>query len=275
MDPLSNPQSILGSTIYGSDGEKLGKAGQVFLDDASGQPEWVTVNTGLFGTKETFVPLQGITARGDDFTVPYDKEKVKGAPSVDSGDGHISESEEDALYRYYGLSGTSGYDTTTTTTTTGTTGTVGTAGTTTGTDAAGTVGHDTSGPTTDDAMTRSEERLHVGTERVQTGRARLRKYIVSENVTETVPVERETVHVEREPITDANRGAAYSGPELSEEEHEVTLTEERPVVAKETVPVERVRLDKDVEVSQETVSDTVRHEEIDVTDAEGVRSDRR
>ncbi len=269
MDPLSNPQSILGSTIYGSDGDKLGKAGQVFLDDASGQPEWVTVNTGLFGTKETFVPLRGITTHGDDFAVAYTKEKVKGAPSVDSGDGHISEAEEDSLYEYYGLSGTGGYDTTTTTTT-------GTAGMATGTtDASGTVGRDTSGPTTDDAMTRSEERLRVGTERVQTGRARLRKYIVSENVTQTVPVTRETVHVEREPITDANRDAAYSGPDLSEEEHEVTLTEERPVVAKETVPVERVRLDKDVETVQQTVSADVRREEIDVTEGEGVRGDRR
>ena len=109
----------------------------------------------------------------------------------------------------------------------------------------GTVGHDTSGPTTDDAMTRSEERLNVGTRSEEVGRARLRKYVVTENVTETVPVSREEVRVEREPITDANLGNAMSGPAISEEEHEVTLHAERAVVEKEAVPVERVRLDKD------------------------------
>ena len=119
-------------------------------------------------------------------------------------------------------------------------------------DARGTVGHDTSGPTTDDAMTRSEERLTVGTRSEEIGRARLRKYVVSENVTETVPVSREEVRVEREPITDANVGNAMDGPAISEEEHEVTLHAERPVVAKEAVPVERVRLDKQTVTDQET-----------------------
>ncbi len=94
------------------------------------------------------------------------------------------------------------------------------------------VGHDTSGPTTDDAMTRSEERLHVGTQPVEAGRARLRKFIVTENVTQTVPVSHEEVRIEREPITDGNVGQAMDGPALSEEEHEIVLHAERPVVAK-------------------------------------------
>jgi uncharacterized protein (TIGR02271 family) len=111
-------------------------------------------------------------------------------------------------------------------------------------------------------MTRSEERLSVGTERVATGRARLRKYIVTEQQTATVPVSREEVRLEREPITDANIGNALDGPALSEEEHEVVLTEERPVVAKETVPVERVRLDKEVVTEQHTVTENVSKEEI-------------
>lgn len=284
MAPLTDPQAILGSTIYGSDGEKLGKAAQVFLDDATGEPEWVTVNTGLFGTKESFVPLQGITANGDDFTVPFAKETVKAAPSIDGEDGHISEAEEDRLYRHYGLSVTS----TDAVDTTGTVGTVGTVATDDRTDhdgdaagsperasAQGTVGYDTSGPTTDDAMTLSEERLQVGTERVETGRARLRKYVVTENVTTTVPVERERVVLEREPITDENRASATAGPEISEEEHEVVLTEERPVVTTETVPVERVRLAKDVEQTEETVSEDVRREEVDVREPQDVGTDRR
>ena len=99
-------------------------------------------------------------------------------------------------------------------------------------------------------MTRSEERLQVGTQTREAGRARLRKYVVTENVTQTVPVSHEEVRIEREPITDANVGDATSGPAISEEEHEVVLHEERPVVAKEAVPVERVRLDKETVTDQ-------------------------
>jgi uncharacterized protein (TIGR02271 family) len=225
------------------------------------------VTTGLFGTAESFIPLNQASIQGDTIRVPYDKSTVKGAPRVDDSNGHLSEAEEAELYRYYGLDYTSGYDTNTTTTadydTTATTGLAST-GTTTDYDARGTVGHDTSGPTTDQAMTRSEERLHVGTERVQTGRVRLRKYVVTEQQTVQVPVTREEVRLEREPITDANIGNALSGPDISEEEHEVVLTEERPVVAKETVPVERVRLDKDVVTETQTVTENVRSEQIEL-----------
>jgi uncharacterized protein (TIGR02271 family) len=117
-------------------------------------------------------------------------------------------------------------------------------------------------------MTRSEEQLHVGTQQVETGRARLRKYVVSENVTQTVPVSHEEVRLEREPITDANVGAALDGPAISGEEHEVTLHAERPVVEKEAVPVERVRVGKDTVTEQEQVTDTVRKEQIEL-DADG------
>ena len=124
-------------------------------------------------------------------------------------------------------------------------------------------------------MTRSEERLQVGTQSREAGRARLRKYVVTENVTQTVPVSHEEVRIEREPITDANVGDATSGPAISEEEHEVVLHEERPVVAKETVPVERVRLDKETVTEQETVSEDVRKEQIDTDVDADVRDPRR
>jgi uncharacterized protein (TIGR02271 family) len=101
------------------------------------------------------------------------------------------------------------------------------------------------------------------------GRARLRKHVVTEHQQVTVPVSREEVTVEREPITEANSAAAYSGPEITEEEHEVTLHAEEAVAQKRVVPKERVRLDKDVETSEETVSDTVRKEQIDVDDPTG------
>jgi uncharacterized protein (TIGR02271 family) len=245
--------AVIGSTAVGPDG-KLGTVGEVYLDDQTGRPEWATVRTGMFGTKESFVPLAQADVTGDDLHVPYDKEMVKNAPHIDS-EGHLSPAEETELYRYYGLAADSTApvaDTTTRDTTTR------------DTTSRDTVGHDTSGPTTDDAMTRSEEHLQVGTRRVEAGRARLRKYVVTENVTQTVPVAHEEIRVEREPITDANIGDALDGPAISEEEHEVVLHAERPVVAKESVPVERVRLDTETVTEQQTVTEEVRKEQIEL-----------
>ncbi|RAM36991.1 DUF2382 domain-containing protein [Arthrobacter globiformis] len=259
--------------VLSADGDKIGSVGQVYANDTDGQPTWVTVKTGLFGTSESFVPLQGARLEGSDVVVPYTKDQVKDAPRVDT-DGHLEPSEEDRLFGHYGLDDHQNY---------GGTGTRGDAGyadtgsaaysdTRTGTaDATGTVGRDTSGPTTDDAMTRSEERLNVGTETQAAGRARLRKYVTTENVTKTVPVQREEVRIEREPITEANRGAALSGPDISEEEHEVTLHEERPVIEKETVPVERVRLDKETVTDEVTVEEEVRKEHIETDGIDDAR----
>ena len=138
-----------------------------------------------------------------------------------------------------------------------------------------TVGRDTSGPTTDDAMTRSEEELRVGTQTRQRSRARLRKHVTTKTQTLTVPVQREEVRVEREPITDANIDDATSGPAISEEEHEVTLREEEVVVEKRAVPKERVRLDKDTVTDERQVAEEVRKEQIEVDgDQSTYRDDR-
>src|SRR4051794_32213697 len=158
---------IVGSTAYASDGDKIGKVGQLYLDDDTGRPEFITVNTGLFGTSESFVPVAEATFSGDRLTVPFGKDKVKDAPNVDLGpQEHLDQSEERRLYEYYGLS-YAGSGNTGTNGLLGTTGDVGTgtAGTTTGTGTGTsfTEGHDTSGPTTDQAMTRSEEHVEVGT----------------------------------------------------------------------------------------------------------------
>ena len=242
---------VIGQDVYDQSGEKIGSAAEVYLDDETGQPEWVTVRTGLFGTRESFVPIRDADLTDDGLRVPVSKERVKDAPKIDT-DGHLSPQEEQELYRYYGL-GNGTAQATTTQTTTGT-----------DTDTRAAVGHDTSGPTTDNAMTRSEERMTVGTTSQEVGRARMRKYVVSENVTESVPVTREEVRVEREPITEANMGNAMDGPAISEEEHEVVLHAEQPVVAKEAVPVERVRLDTDTVTEQVHVSEELRKEEIEV-----------
>ena len=248
MDGNNDAQQFMGRTVYSSDGDKIGPVGQVYLDDQTGQPNFVTVNTGLFGTNESFVPVSDAQTSSDRITVPYTKDKVKGAPNV-SSDGHISEAEEQEIYTYYGLSG-SGHQAD-----------AGYADTTSGVQP---VGHDTSGPTTDEAMTRSEERLEVGTQQQEAGRARLRKWVETETQTTSVPVTKERAVVEREPITDANVGQATSGPEISEEEHEVVLHEERAVVDKTVEPVERVRLDKETVTEQESVSGDVRKEQIEV-----------
>jgi len=251
---------VIGQDVYDETGQKIGSASEVYLDDETGQPEWVTVRTGLFGTKESFVPIRDADLTDDGVRVGVSKDRVKDAPKIDT-DGHLSPQEEQELYRYYGLGGgtaDAGYATDG-------------PSYATDTDAPGTVGHDTSGPTTDDAMTRSEERLDVGTRSEEVGRARLRKYVVTENVTETVPVAHEEVRLEREPITDANVDSALDGPAISEEEHEVTLHAERAVVDKEAVPVERVRLGKETVTEQARVDETVRKEQIDVDGAEDTR----
>jgi uncharacterized protein (TIGR02271 family) len=268
--PISEQQlsSVIGSTAYDSAGDKVGDVTQAYLDDSTGAPTWVTVKTGLFGSKESFAPIEGASFDGSQTTLGVTKDKIKGAPNVDV-DQQISDSEQDELYRYYGLTrGGAGYNTDTTTTTGGhdTAG----AGTTTGVDAptgvdaARTGAYDTSGPNTDDAITLSEERLRVGTENREVGVARLRKYVVTETVQVPVTTSREEVRVVREPITDANVGSAMSGKDISEEEVEVVLHETRPVVATETVPVERVRLDTETVTEQTTVSGEVRKEKLDV-----------
>jgi len=257
-------RTLVGATAYNPQGDKLGKIGQVYLDEQTGQPEFATVATGLFGMNETFVPLAQADLRGDDQVVlPYDKDQIKDAPNIDpaaAGGQGLTQDQEATLYRYYGMeysdqrSGTGLPEQDPQYTNRASEGEY--RG-----DSQSSARRDR--PASDDAMTRSEERLRVGTEQQEAGRARLRKYVVTENVEQTVPVSREEVRVEREPITDANRDAALSGPDISEAEHEVTLREERPVVQTEAVPVERVRLEKDTVTDTETVGGDIRKERID------------
>jgi uncharacterized protein (TIGR02271 family) len=282
MATMQEIETWRGRTLVDRDGDKIGTIEEVYLDRKSGDPEWVAVKTGMFGSNVSFVPIRDASADGDDVRVQHEKDLVKDAPNVEA-DGELSPEEERRLYQHYGRSDYDDWSDTSEDRTEGVLGRDRTDRFAEGRggdanrerdfdrdddldregDARGTVGRDTSGPTTDDAMTRSEEELRVGTERRETGRARLRKYVVTEDVQETVPVEREKVRVEREPITDANRDAALDGPDISEEEHEVTLHSEEPVVEKRTVPKERVRLDKDVHRDEETISEEVRQERIE------------
>jgi len=270
MPQLEELQTWRGRDLRDPDGDKIGTVEDIYLDEQTGEPEWLAVKTGMFGSKISFVPTAQAMAAGEDVQVPYSKSQVKDSPNAEA-DGALSQAEESRLYEHYGLS----YSEASSETGLPREGTTdlgrGDSTRTTGVDTGRpTVGRDVSGPETDDAMTRSEEEIAVGTRSHETGRVRLRKYIVTEPVTTTVNVSREEVRLEREPITDANRDAALSGGDLTEEEHEVTLHAEEPVVEKRVVPKERVRLDKETVAEQTQVTDEIRKEQIetegDVTD---------
>ena len=232
---MDNITDLRGEEVVDRDGDKIGKLDEIYLDQQTGEPAWALVKTGLFGSASTFVPLEGASRAedGDGLRVAYEKDKVKDAPNMEA-DGQLSPEDEGRLYRHYGLDYDSGDD-----------------------------GHDTSGPNTDEAMTRSEEELQVGKTTRERGRARLKKYVVTEEVTQTVPVQREEVRIEREPITEGNVDAATDGPAISEEEHEVTLHEEQVVTSKQAVPKERVRLEKDTVVEEQQVSEELQKEQIE------------
>lgn len=234
--------ALPGSTVVGRDGHKIGKVADVYESADGGETgTFVTVTTGLFGGHASFVPLDDARRDGQDLVVPYDKDLVKDAPRV-AADDELTSEEEERLYAHYRVGGAAGVQQDTSA--------VAGTGTRTGTG-------------TDDAMTRSEERLQVGTQRVEAGRARLVKRIVTQTETRTVPVSHDEVRVVREPITEATR-PGYVGPELAEAEVEVVLRQEVPVVTKETVAVERVRLDTELVTGQTTVTEEVRREEIEV-----------
>ncbi|MER6300931.1 PRC and DUF2382 domain-containing protein [Kitasatospora sp. NPDC001539] len=269
-------RSMLHHPVHDAEDSKIGKADHVFLSDATGKPEWVSIKTGWFGTSESFVPIRDARVVDDHIQVPYLKDKVKDAPLVTVEDGgHLSEREERRLCRHYGIAwdeawraanqpGEGGW---------AHAGRQTAAGTTAGTAAGAAAGRTAAGRTAagrtgarrgeDDAMTRSEEQMRVGVERYESGHAKLHKYVVTEEQQQTVPVRHEEARIEREPITEANRDAALAGEPISEAEHEVTLHAERPVVHTEAVPVERVRLVTEEHVDEQTVSGQVRKERIE------------
>jgi uncharacterized protein (TIGR02271 family) len=282
--------TLVGRDVHDRDGDRIGEIGQIWQDGA-GRPTWASVRTGLFGIRESLVPLQDADMSGGRLTVPYEKSTVKDAPHIDASyDEPLDEDGVGQLYQHYGMS----WDDSARAYRAGAAHTDAAAargadfGAAAGEAPAGEVGgevrgrdREASGPATtegvsdaamneaavsdqavsDQAMTRSEERLRVGAERQPVARARLRKYVVTEQQQITVPVQREEVRLEREPITDA--GTAMDAADISDDEHEMTLHAERPVVQTETVPVERVRLGTQTVTESETVAGQVRKEQID------------
>jgi uncharacterized protein (TIGR02271 family) len=254
MTRMTHAYEWHGRDLVDRRGEKVGTVEEVYVDELTDEPEWAAVRTDLFGQKLSFVPIQDAEPAGGQVRVPFDKDQVTDAPRIDP-DAELSEREEATLYAHYGLAHSERRSDRKRP--------EAPAQTDVGDRP---VGHDVTGPTTDDAMTRSEEELRVAAAPRERGRARLRKHVVTEPVRKTVPVRREEVRVEREPITEDNVEQAVSGPEISEEQHEVVLHEEVPVVEKRVVPKERVRLSKETVTDEAQVSEEVRKERIEAED---------
>lgn len=220
--------------VLDPEGAKIGSVGQIWVAEDSREPSWISVRTGLFGMRESFVPLQGAEATGDAVHVTVHKDQVRDAPQIDA-DGQLASVDERRLYEHYGLGPQRRGD------------------------------HDrlpgAKEPNATEVV-RSEERLRVGTERVETGRVRLRKYVVTEDQQVSVPVRHEEVRIEREPIPEGE--AVGTRGTVQEEEHEVTLHGERPVVNKETVAVERIRVGTEVVADEQAVGGRVRKEQVEI-----------
>ncbi|WP_106409648.1 PRC and DUF2382 domain-containing protein [Streptomyces odonnellii] len=290
---FNDPSRLTGLPVYDKDGDKIGNVGQVYVGDRTGRPEWVTVKTGLFGMNETLVPLAGARRAGEDIHVPYARETVKEAPRL-AADEHLDPGQEKQLYQHYGLatadSGMSmaeGPGTAAGTRTESGAGTgmstaprPGMAGTAAGAGTPAGTGQATAGsqdramagmrgaepgegkaPQTEELI-RSEEQLHVSTEEHEIGHARLRKIVVTESVTTSVPLSHEEVRVIHEAIAPEDR-SRMGRSAISEAQTEVTLHAEQPVISKETIPVERVRMETEKVTEQKEVSADVRKERIE------------
>lgn len=245
-------QDLEVAEVVDRDGDVVGGVEQVYLDDHSGDPAWVTVRTGLFGTKETFVPVQDASLENGQLRVPYEKGHIKDAPNFDA-DEHLSEQEQDRLYDYYGLNSN----------VTGVSGDVRGEETVDVDVAPGVAGTGKVARDDDAQMTLHEEQVNVGTERVQTGRVRLRKHVVTEQKTVTVPVQREEYEIVREPVTE---GQDAGMSDLGEDEVVVPVHEERPVIAKDVVATEQVGIQRETVTEQRQVTTDVSREEIDVVE---------
>jgi len=259
-----------GANVLSGDGEKIGSIGQVFVDNEAGQPSWVTVRTGLFGMSESFVPLEGARLEGNDIVVPYNKNQVKDAPRIDA-DRPLEPAEEDRLYQHYRMdSGRTYTDADTADAASATRQDASGTERAETRDATGTAGYGTATPTTDAATPPTTRQDTTGTDRAETrdatGRGRLRKYVTTETVTRTVPVQREEVRIEREPIAEEDRDEVSNRPASDDE---VILHEERVIVTKETVPVERVRIVTETVADEVTIREKVHKEHFDGESSEG------
>jgi uncharacterized protein (TIGR02271 family) len=238
---------LIDRTAVDPTSQKIGTVSSVYVDDVTGEPAWLAITTGWFGSRVSFAPVAGAYLADDgDVVVAYPKDTVKDAPNIDA-DGSLTPDEALRLYAYYGISTTTTHDRPT------------------DIDSIPGRGERAS----DTAMIRSEEELDISKHQRESGRVRLRKWVETEDVHVTVPIRRETARLVSEPITDANRGAALSGADISESEHEVVLREEVVDVDKRILPKERFRLETDVETDEVAVDESLRKERVEMDHADG------
>jgi uncharacterized protein (TIGR02271 family) len=230
-----------GGPVYDVDGEKIGKVEEIYYDQQTRIPEWIGIGTGFFGSKRVLVPVKGAAVQDDGLMVAYPKDQVKDSPDIDEEE--ISQQSEAELASYYGL----GYSKERSRT-----------GLTEGTPG-GAKGRRSETGDEDQALTRSEEELEVGKRPVEAGQARLRKWVETEPVVLDVELQREVARVTREPINEP-----VGEHEFEEDEVEVPLHAEKPVVQKQAVAKERVGLEKDVQTETEKVTDELKKERVDV-----------
>jgi uncharacterized protein (TIGR02271 family) len=226
-----------GAPVYDSDGDKIGKVDEIFYDHQTRAPEWIGVGTGFFGSKRVLVPVKGSAPYDDGLMVAYSKEQVKDSPDIDEDE--ISQQCEADLAAYYGL----GYSKQRSQT-----------GLTEGGKRPATTGGKDK-----QSVTRSEEEVEVGKRPVEAGSARLRKWVETEPVALDVELQREVALVSRERIDQP-----VGEHDFSEEEVEMPLRGEKPVVQKQAVAKERVGLEKDVRTDKEKVRDEVKKERVEV-----------
>jgi stress response protein YsnF len=194
-----------GRTVVDRHGEKVGTLREIYLDETE-RPSWGSIHTGLFGLRQTLAPLREARLDGDQLRVPYERDHVKDAPNVDP-DVQLTPEEEQRLYRHYDLATAAGEEQTERTDQPGAI----SAGRATETGAAArpsSPDQSESGAAPqapDDAMTRSEEEVRIGKRTRERGRARLKKYVVTDYVETKVPVKREEVRLEHEPPDEADR----------------------------------------------------------------------
>lgn len=292
-------KDLFKATAYDNSGDKLGSVKEIFVDDKSGQPTFVEVNHGLFGMNSSLVPMRGHKFDGENLNLAFAKDRVKDAPDFDA-DQALTPEQQNEIYRHYGLDNVE--DTTrygegagnqdagaqdageerSTLDRHEAAGGNTPAGSGVGAAGAGVAGAGVAGANADQAgatereaanreaavsnegeIIRSEERLNVQKDKVQTGEARLRKYVVTDTETVEVPVTREEVRVERTPISEEEAANLKGNIDEAGQEASVTLNEERVSVNKETVPVEKVSLNKEQITETERHTEELRKEQID------------
>lgn len=234
-------EDLLGARVTGADGKVVGTVEQVFRDDVDGTPAWARVRSGKTGR---FVPLGSSQVTPDGLSVPFDSQKIMSGPEIDAGQ-HMSAAQAEELSRYYGLMVPSQQP----------------RGEAEEARAGEALAEETTSEIPEsDWLIRQEEQIQVGKEMLETGRVRLHKYVDVESIEQPIHLFREEYDIERIPIS---AGEQVSGS-LSEGTQEVVLHEERAVLRKEMVPVERVRLRTRRVQEDSTVRDEVHRERIEV-----------